>query len=203
MRKATPIPKDEMLMAQLWNRFKAGDREAFNQLTRARYWLLFNYGTHFTRDRHLIKDCVQDLFLELWHRRKTIAETPYVTIYLVKALRYNLLRKLRREQSWRFAEEETFELEIGFTDGVTAEVEWIAGETIKEANHTIRQAVELLPKRQQEVVFLKFYEGLSNDDIARAMAVEKQTVANFLYRAMTQLRSQLPAHMVSGSQSVL
>lgn len=190
-------------MAQLWNRFKTGDMEAFNQLTRARYWLLFNYGTLFTRDRHLIKDCVQDLFLELWHRRKAIAETPYVTIYLVKALRYTLLRKLRREQNWRFAGEETVELEVGFTDGVTAEAEWIAGETINEAKHNIRQAVELLPKRQQEVVFLKFYEGLSNDDIARAMAIEKQTVANFLYRAMTQLRSQLPAHAFSGSQSRL
>ncbi|WP_338874702.1 sigma-70 family RNA polymerase sigma factor [Spirosoma sp. SC4-14] len=197
MAASTLIPSDEVLMAQLWVRFKAGDENAFDQLTQARYRLLFNYATRFTKDRDLIKDCLQDLFLELWSRRNSVVETPYVTIYLIKALRNNLLRKLRREQGWRSATEEGIEPEFILSDGHTIEDEWIAAEASTETEQSLRQAVEQLPRRQQEVVFLKFYEGLSNDAIAQVMEVEKQTVANFLYRAMTQLRNYLPARIFS------
>lgn len=197
MVTSTLIPADEVLMAQLWVRFKAGDEHAFDQLTEARYRTLFNYATRFTKDRDLIKDCLQDLFLELWNRRNNVVETPYVTIYLIKALRNNLLRKLRREQGWRAATEEGIEPETILSDGETIEAEWIAAEAMAETEQSLRQAVEQLPKRQQEVVFLKFYEGLSNDAIAQVMEVEKQTVANFLYRAMTQLRNYLPARIFS------
>ncbi|GAB4004003.1 sigma-70 family RNA polymerase sigma factor [Spirosoma migulaei] len=197
MATSPSIPSDEVLMAQLWVRFKADDEKAFDQLVEARYRLLFNYATRFTRDRDLIKDCVQDLFLELWNRRKAIVETPYVTIYLIKALRNNLLRKLRRETGWRSTTEEGIEAESMLTDDLTAENEWIAGETLINTEQSLRRAVAQLPKRQQEVVFLKFYEGLSNDDIAQVMEIEKQTVANFLYRAMNQLRTFLPVRIFS------
>ncbi|QDK81033.1 sigma-70 family RNA polymerase sigma factor [Spirosoma sp. KCTC 42546] len=197
MATSPSIPSDEVLMAQLWVRFKADDEKAFDQLAEARYRLLFNYATRFTKDRDLIKDCVQDLFLELWNRRKAIVETPYVTIYLIKALRNNLLRKLRRETGWRSTTEEGIEAESMLTDDLTAENEWIAGETLINTEQSLRRAVAQLPKRQQEVVFLKFYEGLSNDDIAQVMEIEKQTVANFLYRAMNQLRTFLPVRIFS------
>lgn len=186
---AASLTSDEMLMAQIWARFKADDEKAFDQLVQARYRLLFTYATRFTKDRDLIKDCVQDLFLELWSRRKGITDTPYVTIYLIKALRNNLFRKLRLEMGCRSTSEEGIEAEILITDYLTAETEWIADETLVNTEQSLRRAIAQLPKRQQEVVFLKFYKGLSNDDIAQLMAIEKQTVANFLYRAMSQLRS--------------
>lgn len=195
MESSTSIPADEVLMAQLWSRFKQGDEKAFDQLAQARYRLLFNYASRFTKDRDLIKDCLQDLFLELWNRRKAVVETPYVTIYLIKALRNNLFRKLKKEQDWRSSLEHGIEPETPVTDEYTAELDWIMSEETAETEQSLRKAVDQLPKRQQEVVFLKFYQGLSNDDIAQVMNVEKQTVANFLYRAMMQLRTCLPARI--------
>ncbi|MBC8154602.1 MAG: sigma-70 family RNA polymerase sigma factor [Bacteroidetes bacterium] len=191
------IPADEQLMAQLWIRFKADDEKAFDQLVQARYRTLFNYATRFTKDRDLIKDCLQDLFLELWNRRAVIVETPYVTIYLIKAFRNNLFRRIRRETARPLNSDETMEWESVATEELTAEHKWIADEMLVSTEQSLRQAVDQLPKRQQEVVFLKFYEGLSNDDIAQVMEVEKQTVANFLYRAMTQLRNSLPIRIFS------
>lgn len=199
MKTPSSIPTDEVLMAQLWERFKADDEQAFDQLVLARYRVLYNYATRFTKDRDLIKDCVQDLFLELWNRRKVIVDTPYVTIYLIKALRNNLLCKLRQQQNWFSMSEETTDsaYESLSSEELTVEGSWIAEETLANTEQTLRVAVAQLPKRQQEVVFLKFYEGLSNDNIAQVMEVEKQTVANFLYRAMNQLRVTLPVRIFS------
>ena len=197
MTTSPSIPSDEVLMAQLWVRFKADDEKAFDQLVQARYRVLFNYATRFTKDRDLIKDCIQDLFLEVWNRRKAIVDTPFVTIYLIKALRNNLLRKLRREEGRHSSTDQSRDVDLAISDGTTVENEWIAEETLMSTEQNLRRAVDQLPKRQQEVVFLKFYEGLSNDDIAQVMDVEKQTVANFLYRAMTQLRNYLPVRIYS------
>ncbi len=189
------VPGDEQIMAQLWTRFKADDEQAFDQLVQARYRVLFNYGTRFTKDRDLIKDCLQDLFLELWNRRAVIVETPYVTIYLIKAFRNNLFRRIRRETVRPHASEETFEWETIPTEELPADNQWIDDEIVVSTEQSLQQAVNQLPKRQQEVVFLKFYQGLTHEDIAQVMDIEKQTVSNFLYRAMTQLRAMLPVRL--------
>ena len=56
----------------LWNEYRSGNADAFGALTRVHYPDLFHYGTRFTRDSELVKDCLQDLFLELWINRETI-----------------------------------------------------------------------------------------------------------------------------------
>lgn len=184
------IPSDESNLPELWERFRNGDSGAFNELTRLRYRLLFNYATRFTKDTEFIKDCIQDLFLELWYRRAGVTQTSYVTVYLIKSLRNNLLRKLRVDN--RLDQSGDYNASVdNFTDNLTVEAIMISSETMSMREREIRIAINKLPKRQQEVIFLKYYEGLSNDDIANVMSIEKQTVSNFLYRAISQLKNQI------------
>ncbi|MBB6004128.1 RNA polymerase sigma factor [Arcicella rosea] len=192
MIKVDRIPSDEAELAQLWIRFRSGDGDAFDSIAALRYRELYNYATRFTKDTELVKDCIQDLFLELWSRRENLVENPYVTVYLIKSLRNNLLRKLKIQKRLGNSvdiQDDTY----AFTDGLTVESEWIAEEFLHESEQTIRQAIAQLPKRQQEVIFLKYYEGLSNEEIASIMDIEKQTVANFLYRSLTQLKKHFPS----------
>ena len=87
----------------LWNEYRSGNADAFGALIRVHYPDLFHYGTRFTRDAELVKDCLQDLFLELWINRETISETSFVKYYLLKALRRKLTRKIGRSRytgSW-------------------------------------------------------------------------------------------------------
>ena len=188
---ATATTTNEGALAQLWSRFKAGDKQAFDQLIRLRYRLLFAYATRFTNNRELIEDCLQELMLELWHRRVNLVETPYVTVYLIKALRNNLLRLLRKERQRETVCDEWLTLGNYLTDGQTTESERILAERRWEHQHRLQQALKQLPNRQREAILLKFYEGLSNEAIAETMAVERQTVANFLYRAMGSLKATL------------
>jgi len=191
MGKTANLPEDEPLLGDLWGRFRQGDEEAFDELTKRRYRLLFNYATRFTKNTELIKDCIQDLFLELWYRRASLTETPYVTVYLVKSLRNNLLRKIRINNRLDSSADITESCER-FTDNLTVETILISSESMTEREREIRSAISRLPKRQQEVIFLKFYEGMSNDEISNVMEIERQTVANFLYRAIGQLKNDLP-----------
>ena len=192
MGKPTPIPVDELHLADLWNRFRQHDEQAFDELANRRYRLLFNYATKFTKDTELIKDCIQDLFLELWYRRTRLTDTSYVTVYLICALRNNLLRKLKLNNRLDDSADITVSCEA-FTDNLTVETMLISSESMSQKEREIRNAINRLPARQQEVIFLKFYEGLSNDEIAKVMEIERQTVSNFIYRAISQLKNDLPS----------
>ncbi|MFD1818979.1 RNA polymerase sigma-70 factor, ECF subfamily [Pseudarcicella hirudinis] len=174
----------------LWQKARFGDKEAFCQLCENHYKILFNYATSFTKDRELIKDQIQDLFLYLWEQRNTINEIRVITIYLIKALRNNLLQHLRRNQ-WNILND-NFTEDLNFFEEMNAETSLISHEIYSQNEQRIRQAIALLPKRQQEVLFLKFYQGLDHQQIADLMDINKQSVSNLLQKALITLRTLFP-----------
>ena len=52
----------------------------------------------------------------------------------------------------------------------------------------IARFFSFLTKRQQEVLFLRYYENLSNDEIAEVMGISKQSVSNLLLKSINVLR---------------
>lgn len=57
----------------------------------------------------------------------------------------------------------------------------------------IRRAFDKLPKRSRQIVYLKYYEGLSTDEIALRTGLEKRTVYNQLHEGIKFLRKELSA----------
>src|SRR5882672_10780272 len=83
-------PDEEVL---LWLQFKGGDREAFATLYQKHSIPLIAYGMKLCPDLDLLKDQIQELFVELWHSREGLSPTDSVKFYLLKALRYKLIRQ--------------------------------------------------------------------------------------------------------------
>lgn len=77
--------------------------------------------------------------------------TPYVTIYLIKSLRNNLVRKLRQEKTWGETPNEWNEETL--TDETTIERELIAAELLTEKEQNIRRAIGQLSTRRKEILF--------------------------------------------------
>ena len=176
-------PKNDYIA--LWKSFQEGDSKALGHLANHHYKVLFNYATKFTKDRELIKDCIQDLFLFLWDHREKLQSSPFVTIYLLKSLRNNLFKKLNQEK--RNASDD-LDIDLPFTEGISPESELIELEMFYENESKLKSLLTSLPKRQQEVIFLKFYEGLSIEEIAEIMDMNRQSVSNLLHRAILNLK---------------
>jgi RNA polymerase sigma factor (sigma-70 family) len=170
----------------LWNEYRSGNAEAFGALIRVHYQDLFHYGTRFTKDEELVKDCLQDLFLELWINRETISETSFVKYYLLKALRRKLNRKIGRSRytgSW-----EELHFESLFNGAPSVETSIIREEGMVELARKMRQALTGLSKRQQEVIYLRFYVDADIEDIAEIMSVNRQSVYNLLHDTLKKLK---------------
>src|SRR4051812_908560 len=87
---------------ELWFSLRSGSREALNTIFEKYGRGLFSYGRNMTSDHCLISDCMQDVFVELWARRETVAvEVHSINAYLIKSLRRRIARRL--SENMRFA----------------------------------------------------------------------------------------------------
>lgn len=162
-----------------WELFRAGEARALGDIYDQHILLLYRYGHKLTTDRTLVEDCIQDVFAELWKRRDRISPTTSVKYYLFRALRQKILRQLKHQRP-------TFRLEdaIHLSHEVTTTLP-------EEQAQALHQALSQLAPRQKEAIYLKFYNRLSNDEIAAVMEIDKRTVYNLVSQALSQLHQDL------------
>ena len=189
MNKRQRIVLENETLLKLWDQARAGDSVAFCQLAEKQYRTLFNYAINFCNDRDFAKDAIQDLLIHIWEKREHI-NIQYVNIYFLKALRNQLLQGFRKtNRSYTFIDLESANF---ISDNENAETVIEQRESFLENKNRLKNAIEDLPKRQKEAIFLKFYEGLENEQIADLMQVNRQSVANLLFKAISTLKIQIP-----------
>jgi RNA polymerase sigma factor (sigma-70 family) len=175
------IPDDGLL----WQRFRSGDPDAFDQLVQLHYQSLFRYGIRLDADDEYIKDCIQDIFVELWQRRQTVRETEFVKFYLLKSLRRRIFRgRAKWGANWESLQE-NYQFEVEFS----IESQLITTEAAHNQAHQLEVLMNQLSRRQKEVIFLKFYQNLTHEQIAEVMGVNRQSVYNVLHEALQKLRN--------------
>ncbi|MFD1144102.1 RNA polymerase sigma factor [Larkinella insperata] len=192
MERITAADYKTLAPQELWQRFKAGDELAFGALAQVHYRSLYNYGLRLTADSELIWDAIQDLLVDLWDHRQTVGDAVFVKAYLLKALRYKLLKILPQSPSIHL--DEPAATQLPFSDSIEQQI--IDDESHTEQTRLLHQLMASLSKRQQEVLYLRFYQNLDNHEIAQIMGLERQSVANLLYRTFKELRSQWSASLL-------
>ena len=169
----------------LWTRFQHGDVQAWSALLEGYYRTLFNYGRRLETDRDLLHDCIQELFLNLWDSRANLNPSPVsVSFYLLRAFRNLLLKEVQKRTRQHPNDESLSEV----ADSITIEDWLIDREEVQLTHSRIKNLLCTLSPREQEIVFLKFYENLSNQQIADLLNIRKQSVANLLYSGLQHLR---------------
>jgi RNA polymerase sigma factor (sigma-70 family) len=177
--------------SRLWQQFQQGDNQALGTLAAHYYRPLLNYGLRFSPDRELLKDLIQDLFMELWSNRQRLHVPVSVKAYLMGAFRNKIYKQ--RIQASRLAVLDESGDEFTADPGTpSAEAALIEDENQQLVRHRIRQLLTELPKRQQEIIYLYFYEGLDTDQVALVMDIGKQSVYNLLSRTLKELRASWP-----------
>jgi RNA polymerase sigma factor (sigma-70 family) len=168
-----------------WLDFLGGDKIALDRIVKANYNHLYNYGRKFTPDADLVKDCIQELFLALWKNRNSIGPTASVRNYLLKAMRRRLQQALAQAGN-RQADSIEF-LAIGQYQ--SPETDRVLQETRLELNEKIVQAFSSLSRRQQEIIYLRFYLEADTREIAHIMGLNRQSVYNLLKSALDRLKT--------------
>jgi RNA polymerase sigma factor (sigma-70 family) len=168
---------------ELWNAFTNGNREAFSTLFRRFYPLLFQYGNKITKESEVVEDAIQELFLELWQKKRN-QPLHSVKAYLLQALKFKLYKTFRAKKpaaTTKEAENHVFEL--------SQENLHIKEEENDEQTKKIYASLEQLSPRQKEVIYLKIYKGLSYEEVSEVMGLNYQVVRNLLYTALKAFKN--------------
>lgn len=185
--------------AILWTAFKKGDWEAYTSLYHAYYRLLNNYAYKFTKDINLIEDAIQDLFITLWANRDNLGNPLSVKNYLYKSIRNILFRKIKAEARFFDLQEdnESMPFEISYDHQL------ILNEEEKRLQQIIKDVLHKLPARQQEIIYLRFYDGLSYEEIADIMCINVSSAYKLLYKALENLQQSLTCISIGLGQFLL
>jgi RNA polymerase sigma factor (sigma-70 family) len=171
----------------VWSMFKKGDKQAFAVLYQRHFKMLFQYGIKLVEDRDLLKDCIHDVFIDLWNKKENLADPKFVKAYLLSAVQHKLIRQLSRARS---RQNEITKME---SPGVIEcrEDQMIEDQIQLEQNYIVGKALHVLTKRQQEAIYLKFYCNLSYKEVATTMSISIDSIYNLISKAIDDLQLEL------------
>ena len=143
----------------IWDKFKAGDRRAFELIYLEFVDALFSYGSRITPHHALLEDAIQDTFLAVYTYGGSLRKPESLEFYLYKTLRHIIIRKLK--EKYRFIHPnhfpESFNLKFPIEESVLDEVE--------ENLVLLKKELGFLDSNKRELIFLRFNSGLTYNEI--------------------------------------
>jgi len=187
---------------RLWKELVQSSDQALGQLMHLHFKALLNYGFKFVKDEAFVKDCIQEVFIDLWHSRDRVAEPSHVKAYLLVSLRRKIIRNRR---SMRMAEDSLTPLSDDYAFSIEFSPEWwmIRDEILARKTQMVSEMLDALPVRQREVIYLKYYQELSREEISAMLNITPQTVSNLLQMAYGQLRKRFSPSAISALLVIL
>jgi RNA polymerase sigma factor (sigma-70 family) len=174
---------------QVWDQFRSGDQSAFSTLYQHFVQPLYAYSLGVTNDKELIKDCLHDLFVELWRNHATIGPTTSVKFYLMASIKRKLVRHM--ETSLKHMNHHINYTKDFTEDEVSQESLLIRYEEEIVANKQLKDCMNLLSKRQREAISLRFFHNMDTDQISSSMRINPQSVYNLIFGGLRVMKDGL------------
>lgn len=172
---------------QMWDEFRKGSELAFTALYKKYVADLYHYGERLTGDKQLIEDSIHDLFVELWRQRGGYKPVLRLKFYLLKSFRNQLMKNIRRSK--RIPQKtsgDPYDIELLLAPG-SLNAEQDAAEELPR----LQKSIEGLSRREKEAIVLRFYDGLTYEEIASLMTISTRSVYKLMYRALGALKRTL------------
>jgi RNA polymerase sigma-70 factor (sigma-E family) len=150
----------------------------FEEFAAARLGVLLRFAAVLTGDRALAEDVVQEVLIRAHGRWAAIARLDRPEAYVRKMVVNEYLSWRRR--SWRL---------VPSGSGTDVDARLTADPAVDHAERAaILAELTRLPRRQRAVLVLRYYEALSDAEIAEVLGCAPGTVRGYASRALATLR---------------
>lgn len=153
-----------------------GEPESFSELCRRYYPAMVAIAHSLLGDRHLAEDVAQETFAKAAVKLPQLRQTHKFAGWLASICR-NGARDMARQQNGLRAVDEfstkTAKSESGDSDDA------------------IRQALKQLTEPTRELVYLRYYDGLSYEQISNVLGISEQAINGRLRRAKRKMADYL------------
>ena len=179
-------PSDEQLMAQV----QQGHQSALSALYARYVGRIFGMALQKLANQAEAEDVTHDVFVNLWQRSGTFhPERGRLSSWLLTVAHNQIVDTLRRRRRTGDVQEAIAQDPISVSE--LAFENPAASAEHNEVAQQVRQALEVLPTDQREVVVLSYYQGYSQSEIAQRFQIPLGTVKSRMRLAMSRLRDEL------------
>lgn len=172
---------DNNLESKCLEELGRGSHEAFDTLFMQYHPRLKNFLFGFIKNEDEALDMAQDIFFKIWLNRKTISQVESFKAYLFRMARnmiYDYNEHVLVKESYGLKQKDT----PLYSDIIEEEI------YAKELGLLIDIAIENMPAQRQRIFRMSRKEGLSNDEIAQRLNLNKRSVENHITQALADLR---------------
>jgi RNA polymerase sigma-70 factor (family 1) len=161
-----------------------GDDKAFTEIYN-RYWQqLFSVAVNkLDKDFPLAEDVVQELFTDIWNRRKTMDNVKNLPAWLATAVKYKIIdARLKRSKN----SSQSTDAAMDISDHSTTEQL-----SFNELEERLARLVRSLPEKCRLVYMLSRETTYSQKEIAGILNISERTVESHVARALKVIRTGL------------
>lgn len=171
----------------LWQLIAKGDQCAFDHIYITHAKDLYKYGFRFTHNTELIKDVIQDVFVHIWESKNVILIQKSIKFYLFSAFRREVIKRVNADCKFESIEDYHSKLswEVSFQEILDE------NQISLDVSNKLNRAIDGLPLRQKEAIYLRYLQELTYDEISELMGVQIPSIYNLIFKGIKSLKDIL------------
>ncbi|MCI9135780.1 MAG: sigma-70 family RNA polymerase sigma factor [Lachnospiraceae bacterium] len=182
---------DYKYVSDLVIRAQANDSDAFAELYAATYQKQYHFACCYLKDEYLAQDALQETYI-LALKNLTKLKDPDLLIAWLNQINFRVCYNLNKKKMRYEMEMTDFNSDAGNSD-MTSSLENSPEEMIIEidSKEYLMNQILKLPFTEAQVIILKFYQNMKQEDIAFLMDISRSSVKRYLASGLARLKKML------------
>jgi RNA polymerase sigma-70 factor (ECF subfamily) len=163
-----------------------GGQQAFTEIVRTHWNTIYSLSLSYLKSAPHAEEMTQDIFMKVWTSRDKVKNARNPDSYLFKLARNHILNETRKkiDHTYGIIDDQA---DTSYSPDLQTEY--------RESYQLLLKGIELLPEKRKQVFKLSRIEGLTNEQIAAHLCLHKDTVYQYLVKALVFLRAYLQEHL--------
>ncbi|WP_411031341.1 RNA polymerase sigma factor [Spongiimicrobium sp. 3-5] len=155
------------------------------------YGKLYQYGCLVYDDTIKVEDTIQNFFVWTLENPEKLRDIKNFEAFACKAIRRNLIQGIIKDTRSKKSHDNYVVTLVDEKSITSVEKEIMQVEENSCLKTNLKSAIEKLPDKQKEIIYLKYYANFSYKEIEDIMNVSNQVARNYVSRALKKLKSSI------------
>jgi len=171
-----------------WQLLAEGEKQGLYECFDLFYDDLYRFGLSMYKNPELVKEAINNLFLELWKIKEKLSFVNNIQQYVLTIYKRVLYKTyVNYNAGIAFAELDQTSIEWSHAEQSYESI-LIASQQDEHLKQRLQNALSQLSPRQREIVRMRYFDQTSFVEIAAVTGLTERTVYNTLYNAMKILK---------------
>lgn len=175
----------------LTEKFKKGDKSAFETIFKTHYSELHSYAVGMTGDLEASEDIIEELFIWLWENRKSVRVDSSMKSYLIKITHNRCLNHLKHQKVIQKYLDENLRLRTIEEKLQQDYIEFFKQQDYDDNEEKIRTAIDNLPEQCKKIFKMNRFDKFKYREIAEKLNISISTVKNQMSIALKKIKDEL------------